>query len=71
MSLKKLYQEHIDFLRDEFRIQINESSEIDELDDEAFESLYQKLIFIEETDYNTERGVLAGDIVTYMLTLTE
>ena len=63
-------KKHINFLETEFNI-----SDVDDLDDDAFDELYEKLCDIEiheavEADNGScdisERGEIAADIVTYM-----
>ena len=72
MSLKKLYQEHFDCIQKEFGIIINKASDIDCLDTEIFNSLYDMMSDIEESEeYANDRGLLASDVVTYMLTLIQ
>ena len=63
-------KKHIDFLEAEYNI-----SDVDDLDDEAFDELYEKLCMIEESEAIianrenrniSERGDIVADIVTYM-----
>ena len=64
--MRELKKEHIDFLSEEFGI-----SDIDSLDDDAFDDLYDKVVDIETNEYGgpdgTKKGELAAFIVDYML----
>jgi hypothetical protein len=65
-----LEKKHVDFLEAEYNI-----SDVDALDDDAFDELYEKLCMIEESEAvkangehrgMSERGEIVADIVTYM-----
>ena len=68
MSLKKIHQKEFDLIKEECGILITKPSDIDKLDEDTFNHLYDVMVRIEEDDeYTTERGITASDVVTYML----
>jgi len=67
---KLLDQKHLDFINDQFGFSFTNSEQIDGLNDEEYDDLFEKLadIEVDEAAENgrSERGDLAAYIVTYM-----